>query len=72
MNKRVEIIKTVQKFWNLLDQDIIKNYVNLMTGRIYLNELKSKEIIHDINYFNFFEFLINYNANILIFLSRKV
>ena len=34
VNKRVEIIEAIQEIWKELDQDIIRNCVDSMTGRI--------------------------------------
>ena len=34
VNKRVEIIEAIQEIWKELDQDIIRNCVDSMTGSI--------------------------------------
>ena len=44
VNKRVEIIEAIQEIWKELDQDIIRNCVDSMTGRILKwIEMKGKE-----------------------------
>ena len=45
VNKRVEIIEAIHEIWKELDQNIIKNFVDSMTGRILkLIEMKGDKI----------------------------